>query len=1282
MVREFNSTTDTQVHLLTIRKALASRNAAVMVGAGFSRNAEGGENLATWRQLSDALEAELRPGQQTGNFSPSGTAQLAEQYARVFSPTHLEQLIKRCVPDDQIMPGQLHKELLELPWSEIFTTNYDTLLERSAERMLDSSYFTVCSREDIPQSKVLGRRRIVKLHGSFPSHRPFILTEEEYRTYPERFAPFVNLVRQSLLENVFCLIGFSGDDPNFLHWLGWVRDMLNRHALPVYLFLTKDPTLGERKLYESRGVVPVVLPISESFEENDYKARYTTLFNELKKPLADSPFDWGDCKNKRPNSIGEKGDSDFTEILDFLPKICAYRKTYPGWLVAPSDIRHRFRSTSRWLEQTLHEQWVKTRLEAQSSFVILTILELYFWAQQIVLGPISDDLAAIGKKALLSNNILSLESLSEATQQFLRKMGMADANSMQKVRTTASLKLLTWARQSHRTADYNYFKNELQKLSHKDPTINDRLIYEDILKYLQTANYLAAIKTLSNWIPKSSDAYTQVLRASLMAECGKQNAALPICEAAIQQFRRQQRSRPGDPELISKEAWACIVAWQIQAAMNHSNFFNFSSNENNTNNARNLDTIEDFDARINVLGTRGYSARGEIRSAIAKLNAEAEPPSPEIQRSVGFNIGSFPTSRIIGQSAEVTDKITASFEWLELIEYVGLLPHTNNVTFYSDQMLQAAWWARFADRPERSIGLLLRANRGEALKPQIESQPRHKTGWLSRYEVAQFPEKNAIELCEELIQQITHEFEGTDQATIATRRATFLIEVLGRLAIRVTDASILLSWANKLVELHSTASFRISPSVWQITSITIGQVCEALPDSSRLPLLLNTFSISPPPDNTSARKFSAREITEWLNPITITRSCSPQSTEIFSSSWRKIIYDLIDELKLQKNLDYTQATWNRLNTIRNLGLMIEQEKFQVRDLIWNTTNKGNWPIIPDMMAVGTLYWPTPNLDADSQLLEILLANPIRPFSSGHIQLSTKKSGRIYFLGNTLSTIGQISFLVDRAPMKLYLIKKIVSAIEEWVTYEAHQIVVDMDHLEINSAVAEIIEYIDEILAQCVEKIHILRKNKATAATINQIIAVEEKIQPISSNGYSLSITLMKLGYKESPEIDTLTSKVVRLLNSSDTQAMTLGFRAALFLIQQEINELQNTARTVFNAVLACIYSLNPNILPHALSTLARLPKNTWGRHINPENIELIDAAICNLTIHLNYNNRPHQSQIPEEFIPTIRFYTFRLSHSLIEIAGAKSHTASTLLASADNDPLPEIRNRSFIINTA
>lgn len=213
------TSSESDIYYAAIRQALAQGNAAVMVGAGFSRNAEGGTQLSTWPQLAGELALALDPKARKESFSTANVTQLAEQYARVFSTPALEDLLKRMVPDDRVAPGILHDELMSLPWTEIFTTNYDTLLERAAEKMFERAHFTVCCREDIPQSKVLGRRRIVKLHGSFPSQRPFIFTEEDYRTYPYKFAPLVNLVRQSLLENVFCLIGFSGDDPNFLHWL-------------------------------------------------------------------------------------------------------------------------------------------------------------------------------------------------------------------------------------------------------------------------------------------------------------------------------------------------------------------------------------------------------------------------------------------------------------------------------------------------------------------------------------------------------------------------------------------------------------------------------------------------------------------------------------------------------------------------------------------------------------------------------------------------------------------------------------------------------------------------------------------------------------------------------------------------------------------------------------------------------------------------------------------------------------------------------------------------------
>jgi hypothetical protein len=103
--------------------------------------------------------------------------------------------------------------------------------------------------------------RIVKLHGTLPTLGECILTEEDYRTYPERFSPFVAEVQVAMVESHLCLVGFSGDDPNFLAWSGWVRDRMGEQTLPIYLWTFRKPTPFQIRMLEARSVIP--LPLSE-----------------------------------------------------------------------------------------------------------------------------------------------------------------------------------------------------------------------------------------------------------------------------------------------------------------------------------------------------------------------------------------------------------------------------------------------------------------------------------------------------------------------------------------------------------------------------------------------------------------------------------------------------------------------------------------------------------------------------------------------------------------------------------------------------------------------------------------------------------------------------------------------------------------------------------------------------------------------------------------------------------------------------------------------------------
>ncbi len=278
--------------------------AAVMIGSGFSLNAtplhENARRFPLWRDLVNLMIDSLMPSPDFSDedrrnrlntsVAISGALRLAEEFEATFGRIKLDELLVNAIPDSQNEPSYLHRLLLSLPWADILTTNYDTLLERDAPL----NYDTVIRVEDIP---LVTRPRIVKLHGSFPSSRPFIFTEEDFRTYPQKFAPLINLAQQTMIENIVCVIGFSGDDPNFLHWSGWVRDHLGNAAPRIYLVGVMDYSDSQRRVLEQRNVT--VVDLAPLFSPKDFPdasdrhrlaIEWFLLCLEAGKPTA--PEDW------------------------------------------------------------------------------------------------------------------------------------------------------------------------------------------------------------------------------------------------------------------------------------------------------------------------------------------------------------------------------------------------------------------------------------------------------------------------------------------------------------------------------------------------------------------------------------------------------------------------------------------------------------------------------------------------------------------------------------------------------------------------------------------------------------------------------------------------------------------------------------------------------------------------------------------------------------------------------------------------------------------------------
>lgn len=202
----------------------------------------------------------------------------------------------------------VHKELLLCKWKHVYTTNYDNLLELTNDLYgMDYKKVTV----DYKLAELSEHRGIVKVHGSLvgdslsndyefdnDKSQRYIISAEDYATYAEKHQAFSYQMKTGLLTGVFCLIGFSGNDPNFLAWLEWMKDVLDRDARnndkenSIKVFLL---TLGQPKIEKSRqlfyqnhhiGVINILDPnvlklIGANPLVPDVKTAFTLLFRYL-----------------------------------------------------------------------------------------------------------------------------------------------------------------------------------------------------------------------------------------------------------------------------------------------------------------------------------------------------------------------------------------------------------------------------------------------------------------------------------------------------------------------------------------------------------------------------------------------------------------------------------------------------------------------------------------------------------------------------------------------------------------------------------------------------------------------------------------------------------------------------------------------------------------------------------------------------------------------------------------------------------------------------------------
>jgi hypothetical protein len=540
---EFESLPDFPA-LQQIQRALWSlsdtRGAAVLVGAGFSRNAILPSPLSPtpplWSDFADAMKDQLYPGTTRGH-APQDPLRLAQEFKAMMGSSALDDLIHRLVPDKQWLPGALHHALVNLPWTDILTTNWDTLVERAADGS-DRTYEVVRTVADIPRTRA---PRIVKLHGSMPSHSPFIFTEEDYRTYPHRFGPFVNLVQQVLMENELCLIGFSGDDPNFLQWSGWIRDQLRESARRIYLIGALDLSPSRRKYLESRNVTPVdFAPLLGDVEDGAKHTRAYALFLDfLEHSKPPSPTDWPSAEGSAAcrqiaSVVWSKSDTSkiVQAVNDLMDVWRRDHSKYPGWLVCPASVRARLRLDLGYIEQALVRVAEQLLPPERAELLYETA-----WRFDLALWDIS---------GWLRDRLV--EILADPSSTLIRAR-----------RCELGLILLRLAREERKREEFDRSLRCLKNDAAGDSDIEAAVAYETALWNRDHLDYVA----LTSSVPliAGQDPAWRIRRAGLHYDLGQFEIATEVATAAVEDARNRYLRDRKSIWAISRHAWALLLLY-------------------------------------------------------------------------------------------------------------------------------------------------------------------------------------------------------------------------------------------------------------------------------------------------------------------------------------------------------------------------------------------------------------------------------------------------------------------------------------------------------------------------------------------------------------------------------------------------------------------------------------------------------------------------------------------------------------------------------------------------
>lgn len=209
--------------------ALNNGDAAIFAGAGLSAPS----GCVNWKQLLREIAEEL----ELDIEKESDLVAIAQYYYNKngCNRTKLNDIIKDAFQTGK-QPNVNHNILAKLPIFTYWTTNYDKLIEKALENNGKICDIKTCCANLTTTLK--GRNVVVyKMHGDVDHPEDAVLIRDDYESYNQEKAAFINALSGDLMTKTFLFIGFSFTDPNFYYICAHLRARLKGNMREHYCFL-------------------------------------------------------------------------------------------------------------------------------------------------------------------------------------------------------------------------------------------------------------------------------------------------------------------------------------------------------------------------------------------------------------------------------------------------------------------------------------------------------------------------------------------------------------------------------------------------------------------------------------------------------------------------------------------------------------------------------------------------------------------------------------------------------------------------------------------------------------------------------------------------------------------------------------------------------------------------------------------------------------------------------------------------------------------------------------